>query len=123
MAKRYKPNFDRDWNFYLAHKDRFTFCGEAVETPKLDREAYDAKRCFHRYDSQGKYPESCSQPELFMEVLRAKKSINWQIKQWAEGYNDCILSITDYMESFTDPPQWVEEALRKMRDKIRKQQK
>ncbi len=109
MAK-YSKNFDRDYEFYMRHLGRFQFAGGA-EIPEVpfDENGVDAKRAFHKFDSNGKLVP-CNEPELFKNLLTTKKGINFHFKMWAEGFNDFREPIDYYLDEFDDPPKWVRSA-------------
>lgn len=106
--------FNRDWMFYKKNRRKFTFCGVTIPLPQYNTEGAPAKECFNLFDSCGKTPQ-CSEPQLFMEVLRCKKSINLHIKMWADGYNDCLIGIQEYLDELIDPPSWVQKSLKNQR--------
>ena len=87
--KKYSLNFERDYNWYLNHKDIFTFSGS------VDRKNYlegnkSVKECFYIYDSQGKL-EGCEDNDLLKKIFKCKESINFQIKEWSIGRADATL--------------------------------
>src|SRR5574343_1051794 len=92
MKKKYSPNFERDWGFYVSNVDNFTFCGTLI--PKYTAIPSDsgktAKDVFYDIDSKGKN-SPCCEPELLNKVLLCKASVNFHIKQWAEGRADSTL--------------------------------
>lgn len=113
--KKFSPNFERDWNFYVANKDKFTFCGQIIPEIAEDPNGKSAKECFHALDSRGVLPP-CRESKLLWEVIRAKKSINFQIKAWAEDYEYMWLDfpVQEMLKSFEGSvPDWVGDALRK----------
>ena len=84
--RKYSENFERDYAFYYKNKDVFTFCGTlnpkhiAIE----DAHGKSATEAFFLIDSTGKnYPTK--EPKLLNELLLCKASVNFHIKQWAEG--------------------------------------
>lgn len=105
-----KRRFLRDWEFYLAHIDVFTFCGEEVKAFPYSEAGLSAKECFYKWDSTGCiFP--CKEPELLRKVIITKKAINFQIKQWAEGWQDVGESLNFYLSTFTSPPNWVANSI------------
>jgi len=118
---KYKDNFNEDYNFYLNNISKFNFCGEVVETPKYSESGVDAKNWFFIFDSNGKkkaYLTACKEPSLAKKIVVTKKSINMHLKMWAEGYNDCLMGVQDYISSFNDPkPEWVTRSLINLRTK------
>lgn len=79
--------------------------------PEYNRNGVDAKLWFYTLDSTGK-SLPCKQPMLAKTILRCKKSVNWQIKEWTQGYDDCLIGVDEYIDSFVNPPEWVSKAFR-----------
>lgn len=111
---KYSQRFEEDWKFYLNNKEKFTFCGEEIIQWPYDVNGKDSKYCFHKFDSTGKILPS-SEPELIREVLRCKKSINWHIKEYADGLTEpyWLGTLNELLNEFKNPPYWVEQAMRK----------
>lgn len=90
---KYSKNFERDYNFYLNSMGNFDFCGTL--NPKFEaipNGTKSAKECFYFIDSEGKnYPTS--EPELLNKLLLTKASVNFQIKEWAQGLADFTLPL------------------------------
>jgi hypothetical protein len=84
--RKYSENFERDYTWYLKYKDIFTFSG-SIDTKEYKEGNKSAKECFYIYDSKGRL-EGCSEIELLKQIFKCKESINFQIKQWAEGMID-----------------------------------
>lgn len=62
-------------------------------------------------DSSGeRYP--CKEPELLRKVIIFKKSLNFHIKMWVDGYDDMMTGIDDYLKEFDRPPSWVRKSFR-----------
>ncbi len=116
---KYKPAFERDYLFYYQNRHRFKFAGCLIPQVPCQSDGVDAKKAFWNFDSKGKLLP-CREPELFAEIMSCKKSINLHLIMWAEGYQDCLISVSELMESFIDPPTWVKEALIKQIEKVRK---
>jgi hypothetical protein len=147
--RAFSPQFERDYTFYLSNKDTFTFAGTNVkrdygiqfpgepEPIEKDDDGNDqvvpfsipysptgksAKVCFYQLDSEGKC-KTCSEPELLMEILRCKSSINLQIKIWAQSRAEWTLAkfeLQEYME-FYKAPDWVFKAIENQKLKILKE--
>ena len=49
----------------------------------------------------------CREGDLLRSVLRAKGSLNLQIKQWAEGVSDGLFLNEEFADSFPWLPDWV----------------
>lgn len=89
--------------------NKFTFCGGSVKDFEYDENGFSAKQVFYKMDSSGeKLP--CREPELLRKVIVFKKSLNFHIKLWVEGFEDMRMSIDDYMSEFDDPPDWVRKS-------------
>lgn len=92
VVKNYSQNFERDYSFYLNNIQHFTFCGTMIPKFKAISEATGktAKDVFYSIDSNGKNIP-CREPELLDNLLLCKASVNFHIKQWAEGRVDGTL--------------------------------
>ncbi len=117
MAKKhrigqYSDRFNEDYQFYFDHRKKFTFCGQITPDFVYNKDGVDAKEAFYQLDTYGKASE-CSEPELLKEILRCKKAVNWQIKEWVEGFYEVYESFSFYMKSFDNPPDWVLTSLKK----------
>lgn len=111
---RYSSGFERDYTFYFANLDRFDFSGSPPPTVEHDPQGPDAKRCFHVYDSTGKL-RACREPELLQRLLLTKASVNFHIKQWAQGRSDGTfpgIEFAEYLDSI-NAPEWVHVAVRR----------
>lgn len=147
--KSFSPQFERDYTFYLSNKDHFVFAGSDIKKdygiqfpgePELiekDENGIEksvpfpisysptgksAKVCFFQLDSTGKC-KSCSEPQLLMEILRCKASINLQIKTWAQSRAEWTLSkfeLLEYLEYY-QAPEWVLKAIENQKLKILKE--
>lgn len=108
----YSERFNEDYQFYTDNKDKFTFCGQELRVCVLEEKGVDAKEAFYIYDTHGSIA-GCKEPEAFRDIIRCKKSINWQIKQWVEGFYCMCEPFSYYTKEFINPPYWVEESLKK----------
>jgi hypothetical protein len=88
---KYSKNFERDYTFYLNNLDTFNFCGtlNPKHTP-IPNGTKSAKEVFFMIESHGKN-EPTSEPELLEKLLLTKASVNFQIKEWAQGLSDMTL--------------------------------
>lgn len=145
MKVRFSPQFERDYQFYLAQKDTFTFSGSDTksdfgiqfpgDSPKLDEKGKEipfsipysatgknAKVCFLKLDSEGKCGP-CSEPELLVELLNCKAAVNLQIKMWAQGRAEYTLPAIELQEycDYYHAPEWVFKAVERQKDKIIRQ--
>lgn len=95
--KKYSENFERDFKFYLDNIKNFQFCGTLI--PKFeaisDVNGKKAKEVFYSIDTLGKNIPCC-EPELLNQLLMCKASINFHIKQWAEGRADGTLPFCEF---------------------------
>lgn len=121
MKKKYSKNFNRDFNFYKKNIKYFTFFGNYPPKVKYDELGKDAKRCFYIFDSTGKIIPT-SEPKLLQDLIICKKSINFHIKMWAEGFAECTLLYSD-IENIKEKyqcPKWVITAIENQGNRIRK---
>lgn len=109
---QYSNRFNEDYAFYLANRKKFTFCGQLIPDFVYNKDGIDAKEAFFQLDTYGKTQE-CSEPELLREILRCKKAVNWQIKEWVEGFYDMCEPFSYYIKSFINPPSWVLDSLKR----------
>lgn len=137
--KKFSPQFERDYSFYLAQKDVFTIAGSDIklqyhiqfpEDPKLNENndewnipysatGKNAKTCFHQLDSRGKCGP-CSEPKLLVQILTCKAAVNLQIKIWAQSRAEYTLSLDELKEylTFFQAPDWALLAVEKQKIKI-----
>lgn len=106
-----KKDIYRDFRFYLSNR-RVCRIGTTGYRPQFNGGAPSAIEAFRTFDSSGILPLECRHPRVFQAVHRAKGRINLQIKMWAEGQADVMIPISEYIEVFTNPPGWVEKAIR-----------
>ena len=101
-----------DYNFYLANMDKFMFFGDHLNHTqfKEDANGKPADMAFKALDSQGKVI-ACKEVDLLKGVMTCKKSINFHIKLWAEGFKDFGEDIEYYINEFIRPPEWVRVSL------------
>lgn len=143
--RSFSPAFERDYTFYLSNKDTFTFAGSDLkkdygiqfpgEPEPFDEEGKplpftvpysatgkSAKVCFYQLDSEGKC-KPCSEPELLVEILRCKASVNLNIKIWAQSRAEYTLSKVELLEyiEFYKAPEWVLKAIENQKLKILKE--
>lgn len=143
--RSFSPQFERDYTFYLSNKDHFIFAGTDVrrdysiqfpgEPESLDEEGKPlpftvpysptgktAKVCFYQLDSEGKC-KPCSEPELLVQLLTCKASVNLQIKIWSQSRAEYTLSLVELKEylEFYQAPEWVFKAVENQKIKILKE--
>lgn len=118
--KKYSPNFERDYTWYLKYKDVFTFDGtlHTSDKVKYDEKGKDAKYCFYIFDSRGKVIPT-NEPELLFQIHKCKGSINFNIKMWAEDRGKGWLSKLEFDEIVKEYEllDWMVEAVEKQKVK------
>lgn len=92
---RYSKNFERDWTWYLKNRNNFVFSGKNVQSFPYDKNGVDGKKAFFLYDSQGKIVPT-RHKTLAERMLKVKASVNFQIKQWAQGRADGTLPAIEF---------------------------
>lgn len=107
-----KLHFQRDYQFYLENRDTFNFCGCLLPEIQYDPLGLSAMEAFYMFDTHGEI-RGCYEPNLFLELLICKKSINLHIKMWASGYDEAMIGFPELLNTFKNPPAWVESSLRK----------
>lgn len=94
---KFSKKYERDYEFYYKNRKNFIFCGTRV--PKyqaiFDENGKSAKEVFYIIDSTGKNSPT-NEPELLNELLLTKASVNFQIKQWREGFLDGTLEEREF---------------------------
>lgn len=113
---RYNTNFERDYQFYLRHLEKFNFCGEKLPDWPYDINGKLAKECFYIFDSRGVKLAS-SEPILVNKLIATKKAINMQIKEWASGAYDMGEAVEYYLSEFNNPPAWIAKSFREQKIK------
>jgi hypothetical protein len=91
-----KSNIDNFW-FYVKFyrywkKKKYTIISDTVFNKNKQLIGYggeNALKAFLMYEGKGVIPTHSQQPRLLESAILGKKIINFQIKQWAEGLNDC----------------------------------
>ena len=107
--KRFKKSQQRDFDFFMKNRHKFTFSG--VDLSLVPKGEYSVFDCFILWDTQGKLLP-CENPELLRQIMVCKKSVNFHIKMWVEGYDDMGMPISEYLKEFIDPPEWVYKSFR-----------
>ena len=125
MKRKFKPNFEKDYSFYFAQRNAFTFAGSDISKQYrivFSEKGKTAKECFHKLDSEGKLLP-CSEPQLLLELLICKAAVNLQIKLWAQSraeYTLSLFELQEYMEHY-QCPEWVLKAVENQKFKIIKE--
>ncbi|MFW9872147.1 MAG: hypothetical protein ACFFG0_03520 [Candidatus Thorarchaeota archaeon] len=111
---KYSESFKRDYKFYKQNCNKFQFWGGELEQTniKITKGCYSVQKCFYLWDTEGKKKLKCKDVDRLKKLINCKKAINFQIKQWSEGW-DIPDTIKEYMSSFKSPPEWVEKSLRR----------
>jgi len=108
---KYSEAFKRDTTFYLKNRHKFDFFGDLLPEIRYDKNGIDGIKCYWNIDSKGKYL-STKHVRIVKAILTAKKSVNWHIKEWVDGYEEVREGIQFYLDEFNNPPKWVEKAFR-----------
>lgn len=106
---KYSSKFEQGWTFYMNHMDKFTFCGQLPVDFEYDPKGPSAKEVFYNWEA-GHGLTPTSEPELLQKIHNCKSSINFQIKEWVDGFKDFVEPVDYYMQSFVDPPSWIRKA-------------
>ena len=109
--KKYSDSYERDWKFYRTNKDKFNFFGAHPPVFEYHADGVSAKRAFLILDSTGKAPKT-RENNLLSKVIACKKSVNWHIKQWSDGYVDFCEPVEYYMNSMNNTPEWVYHSIK-----------
>lgn len=80
---KFSKSFERDWYWYLNHKNQFIFDGSEGKNIVYSEKGKTAKECFYIFDSQGKL-NICKEPVLLQKIFKCKGAINFMIKEWAQ---------------------------------------
>lgn len=107
---KYSRAFLRDYDFYVANIERFTFCGRHV--PLAERGEMTPKKAFLVYDSQGKMMP-CRDPGFLKMLIICKASVNLHVKMWAHGIVCGVLGkpeLDEYLSGIS-APEWVYRAI------------
>lgn len=120
-----REHHKRDFAFYLKFARNWRsfdptgpVFNQVVPSSKPAMGLLTALECFVEYESKGIVSGSCRQPRLLQEVLRGKRLVNFQIKQWAEDYGCFVgwaglMAMADeYRQKRIDVPEWVWRAVR-----------
>lgn len=122
---KFSKSFERDYDWYFNWRNVFSFDGNNNYTNKQGHSLIvpsdsgkTAKECFYIFDSTGKI-EPCREPELLKEILRAKGSINFNIKMWAESRAEGTLPKIEFAEIIKEFSllDWMIEAVENLRAK------
>lgn len=96
---KYSAKFEESYAFYLRGIEKFDFCGTNQSEIKFQAipnfSGRSAKECFFKIEAEGKNLP-CKEPELLNQLLLCKASLNFYIKQWAEGRADGTLPLVEF---------------------------
>jgi hypothetical protein len=68
---------------------------------------HSALECYFMLDTHGKMG-ACREPDVFRKALRGKKNVNLQVKMWAEGLNDPLVTDqADLLDYTHKMPRWI----------------
>jgi hypothetical protein len=121
---KYSKEFERDIRFYIKNRHVFNFDGSKEYYNKKGKSliqyfktGVDGIKAFHAYDSNGKILPT-KHPNILSTILKAKGSINLNIKMWKEDYNNIwtcgrLLPECDVLQIMKDYncPDWVYKAI------------
>jgi hypothetical protein len=112
---RVRPRSLRDFESYLKwcrNWCRIKPLFNPFQIDKLPRGITSALQAYVNFDGRG-VVVPCKQPRLLRAVLEGKNLLNFQIKQWAEGYWDCGGGgyYEELQSEYPYLPEWVWEAL------------
>jgi hypothetical protein len=99
---KYSASFERDYNWFLKHKDVFDFDGTNSTADKVmySDAGASAKECFYKYDTHGKTILT-REPELLFQIHKCKGAVNFNIKMWAEDRGKGWLGRMEFQEIAT----------------------
>ncbi len=111
-----------DFLFYLKFCKKYTFCGGAKEVFLFYHEGLSGLEAVRQLDEKGVKKIKTRHPRIVSNVINCKKSINFQIKEYAKS---CAMGTSSIIEILDEPmfkdalsPKWLEKSLRKQRWKI-----
>jgi hypothetical protein len=98
---RISKNNKRDIYFYLKNRNEFCFSGTLSPdfTPIYSKSGVNGLTAFISIDSQGKNIPT-KHPRLLESLLLTKASVNFQIKQWAQGRADGTLPLSEFSKKY-----------------------
>ena len=83
-----------DFTFYLKNRKEFIFSGTLEAKHKAIKGTATALEAFYSIDTYGKNIGT-KHPNLLNSILQTKASLNFQIKQWAQGRADGTLPLSE----------------------------
>jgi hypothetical protein len=125
VKKKYNPNFERDFKWYLFMRHKFNFDGcleyynkSGQNIIQYDKNGVDGKESFFQWDSNGKIKPT-KHPNILSTMLKVKGSCNLHIKMYAE---DRAAGLFPFIEFRTlcihfKAPSWFRDAVEKQKVK------
>jgi len=117
---KYKPDFERDFKWYLSVRHSFNFDGKAEYTNKkgkdiiiYDKNGVDGKLAFFKWDSNGLILPT-KHPNILHTLLKTKGSVNLHIKMYAESLKEESLNL-ELLEEICQEfktPEWFKNAVK-----------
>jgi len=110
---RYSKAFTRDFEFYLRHRHEYNFSGSEFDYPnKMEMvisstDGVTSKKAL--FDAENGYITPTKHPVTLKVLLKAKASINLQIKMWAQGRADFTLPKIEFKDFDILP--WMRKAV------------
>lgn len=114
----YSDNFNRDWDWYSYNHKEFNFSGSQFDYPRkhkmvvYDKNGVDAKEAFYNWETYGEITPT-KHPRILKAILKAKASINLNIKMWAEDRGNGLLPGIEFKQMAREIPllDWMIEAV------------
>lgn len=123
--KKYNPNFERDFNWYLSMRHKFNFDGVHLYYNKngesiiqYDKNGVSGKEAFYIWDSMGKIKPT-KHPNILFTLLKVKGSTNLHIKMYAEDRAACNINKLEFRALCIHfkSPQWFFDAVERQKFK------
>ena len=122
--KKYSKKFDLIWFYLLVNYKIFNFSGSHFDYPSkyqnvlYSNDGVSAKESFFAWESNGEIVPT-KQVLLLKAILKAKSSINLNIKMWAEDRASGLLPKIIFKKMIREDniPNWVVSAVEKQKFK------
>jgi hypothetical protein len=105
---KYKPDFERDFKWYLSVRHYFNFDGKSEYVNKngkdviiYDKNGLSGKESFYRFDSNGLILPT-KHPNILHTLLKTKGSANLHIKMYAQSRAEELLSFQEFVGNGTN---------------------
>jgi hypothetical protein len=99
---KYKPDFERDFKWYLSVRHHFNFDGKSEYVNKngkdvviYDRNGVSGKEAFYKFDSNGLMLPT-KHPNILHTLLKTKGSVNLHIKMYAQSRAEGTLPLLEF---------------------------